>query len=319
MSDSGGNLEAGVFFAPQELLWSSDKSADQERVVTNVLPLQWEDEYGGSSTELHAGNDMSEREDVFIAAPVSFLVWSTNELGHSGGWLNAPDWEGSKFEVIDDAGAICRHDADRGVWWPGERPRQVRLSWKVEAKEHAAFAPVIDEFGRLAGTTLPSLGLDEAWSQMASFPMPPDEDDLPDGDGPGQIEMSGKLQGPGGAVVSEYPIRQMMELVENIAAKQTAIQKADWTSWCVRLEQSLAQAKENDVLKRFRIFAVNPLSPLWQLPFRPKFAESCDSAEGSQYEAVLKRIETIWEVSRSTLSPRRSRPAKKSKPCWRGH
>jgi hypothetical protein len=88
----------------------------------------------------------------------------------------------------------------------------------------------------------------------------------------------------------------MMQLVENIAAKQTDISLADWAAWCIRMEQSLCQAAESPVADTFRKLELNPLSPLWQPPFRPVFAESAETAEGRFYEDVLGRIEVLWGV-----------------------
>jgi hypothetical protein len=128
--------------------------------------------------------------------------------------------------------------------------------------------------------------------------MPPDDDEVPDPDGVSPTGNGDSLPDRAASPGSDYPIRQMMQLIENIAAKQTALRKIDWPSWCVRLEQSLSQAKGNDVLQQFRSFSVNPLSPLRHAPFRPKFAETNETAEGSRYEAVLNRIEAVWEVDR---------------------
>jgi hypothetical protein len=89
----------------------------------------------------------------------------------------------------------------------------------------------------------------------------------------------------------------MMQLVENIAAKQTSVSKADWVSWCTRLEQCLIQAAGSNVLTEFLKLNLNPLSPLWHCPFRPAFAATGETAEGLRYESVLKRVETAWNVA----------------------
>lgn len=296
MSKRGGNLEAGVVFAPQQLIWSSKNDAEQYKVVANVLPLQWDEEYDGSPGHLRAGGDMPDREEIFIAAPVAYLTWNAMEGADRGGWLSTPDREVNVFEAVDAAGTVCRHDEQQRIWWPDEQPRQVELRWQADEQQHSALVPVLDEFGRLAGTRLAPLGIDEAWLQLASFPMPPDEDDLPDGDGREYTNISGGPPQSIGTGTGDYPIRQMMQLIENIAVKQTTMPTADWASWCVRLEQSLAQASGSDVLRQFQSFAVNPLSPLWQPPFRPVFAEGSKNAEGKRYEEVLRRVEKAWKV-----------------------
>ena len=88
-----------------------------------------------------------------------------------------------------------------------------------------------------------------------------------------------------------------MLLIENIAAKQTAVSQADWSTWCARLEQCLVQAAGNAVIKAFSDLAINPLIPLWQPPFRPDFAEKVDTPDGQRYEDVLRRVETHWKVA----------------------
>jgi hypothetical protein len=98
--------------------------------------------------------------------------------------------------------------------------------------------------------------------------------------------------------MARYPVRQMMELVENIATKQTAIDKMDWPLWCLRLEQTLAQAVDSEPVKYFREkLALNPLSPLRHESFLPEFAEDEKSDHWILYEATLTRIECCWGVA----------------------
>jgi hypothetical protein len=154
---------------------------------------------------------------------------------------------------------------------------------------------VLDEFGRFAATALPHLEIEEAWGQLDNFPLPPDEEELcPNGDAEPVDPVA--QQAIGGPFIPRYPVRQMMELVENIAAKQVSVSQTDWTMWCTRLEQCLSQAAGNIVLEEFVRLQLNPLSPLWHPPFRPDFAQSADTPEGFRYEAALKRVETAWYV-----------------------
>lgn len=104
------------------------------------------------------------------------------------------------------------------------------------------------------------------------------------------------------ALIASYPIRQMMELVESIAAKQTEIDEQDWALWCNRLEQTLGQAKDSAHVTYFRDeLKLNPLSPLRHQSFRPSFADTSGSEPGKLYEATLFRIEECWKVNK--LSP----------------
>jgi hypothetical protein len=90
----------------------------------------------------------------------------------------------------------------------------------------------------------------------------------------------------------------MMELVESIAAKQTAIDETNWPLWCNRLEQTLRQTGDSAVVKYFReVLGLNPLSPLHQPSFRPSYAESNDTAPGKTYFDALTRVEESWKVN----------------------
>ena len=153
---------------------------------------------------------------------------------------------------------------------------------------------MIDEYGRIAATTIPQLDIDEAWNQLENFPIPPDDEDVRGDDGR-------DASGSGETVKYEnakaqYSTRQMMKLIENIAAKQTAILHVDWSMWCTRLEQCLIQAAGSSVLDEFKKLKVNPLSPLKHSPFRPDFAINSETSEGHQYELALQRVETAWQV-----------------------
>ena len=81
--------------------------------------------------------------------------------------------------------------------------------------------PIVDQYGRIAATKLPAIDIVEAWWQLADFPLPPNEDEDEEETG-GDSESAGKEGGKGrAAATGDYPIRQMMELIERIAAKQT--------------------------------------------------------------------------------------------------
>jgi hypothetical protein len=155
---------------------------------------------------------------------------------------------------------------------------------------------VIDEYGRIAATILPRIDIEEAWNQLANFPMPPDEEELL-ADGDAEPTDDAAQDSSGASFAASYPVRQMMQLIENIAAKQTSVSKADWVTWCTRLEQCLIQAAGSNVIEEFLKLNLNPLSPLWHCPFRPAFASASETADGIRYEGVLKRVEAAWNVA----------------------
>ena len=293
MSRGGGNLEAGVVFAPETLYWESARGVPPEQVVLNVLPVQWSSEIETSDV-MATGGEFPGAVPAYVAPPAACLVWiAEGDEGH----LEALDGDDASFDVLDGAGNPCARCDTSGFVWVGGRPREVEVRWYSDGgDELRAFVSVIDELGRVAATNLEAIGIDEVWWQLESFPMPPDEEDLPpDGDG----LVPDVVSQPSTATASKpaaYPIRRMMLLVENIAAKQTTVSRPDWLTWCTRLEQSMLQAAESSAVQAFRDLKLNPLSPLREPPFRPTFAEVADTPEGRCYERILERIEEKWGV-----------------------
>jgi len=236
---------------------------------------------------------MPEPEVQYSAAPVAYFFWIVvDEIGR----LQTREEIEESFDLLDPAGSVCQRDPFKGFPWPGTRPRQVQVRWCAAGQERQAWVPVIDEFGRIAATILPRIGIEEVWSQLANFPMPPDDEELlADGDAEpadDRVQSSSGISFP-----ANYPVRQMMQLIENVAAKQTSVSQVDWVTWCSRLEQCLTQATGSEVLEEFLKLNLNPLSPLWHCPFRPAFASTGETAEGLHYESVLNRVEAAWQVA----------------------
>ena len=284
-----GNLEAGVLLYPEGMQWRAGRSVDADRVITNLLPIQW-DEQCASEGDLASGPQWSLPDSEFVASPVPYFEWheqpTEGELRPAGGdYADLVAWR--------PEGERCQQSAT-GFLWPEPMPRTVRVTWDGGQRE--ADIPVVDQYGRIASTLLPPIGLDEAWWQLADFPTPPESDTQEEG-----VDLE---TDPGAGDKSNDPhtarstsIRQMMQLVENIASRQTSIVLADWPLWCARLEQTLCQAKESDPVKVFVTLRLNPLSPLRAVPFRPLYAESGTSEAGKLYEQALARVEAAWEVA----------------------
>lgn len=292
----GGNLEAGVVFAPESLSWRD--GPDDTPVVTNLLPIQWDDAVTQAGS-LQSGPPFERSEEDQFASPCPWLVWHKKD---DISWLMVPEGTvepGLDLSVISPDGHRLAF-LDGKVQWPAPQPRSVCLHWLLERAEHQSQVPVMDASHRLAATELPSLGLDEAWWQLAAFPQVPEVDSEPqDSDDASRPGAGGTATSGAPSPESGYPVRRMMELLENIAAKQTQIPKVDWSMWCRSLEQTLKQAKQSDVVRYFRDQPeprINPLAPLRQPCFRPPFAEDEASAEGRQYEAVLDRVTADWGV-----------------------
>lgn len=290
MSAAAGNLEAGAVFTQNSLCWQKNKATPEHQVVTNLLPIQWDDEIG-DATSLSAGSGMEQRDAVYIAPPVAWLTWHEADGVCE---LRTEEHSVTEVEVFDSAGIACLK-TQTGIQWHEVQPRQVCIQWQANEQQIESQIPVVDQYGRIAATQLPAIDIDEAWWQLADFPLPPDED----GGDDGCDENEGKDKAKRRSVpTTSYPIRQMMELVESIAAKQTGIDEMDWVLWCNRLEQTLGQAADSASVKYFRDkLGLNPLSPLRHESFRPSFAENSDSESGKLYDETLVRIEENWNVN----------------------
>ena len=291
---SAGNLEAGVVFAPGSLRWKVEgRRDDGANVVTNLLPIHWDDAEETPLPVLQAGQDMPERDAAFVAAPVALFLWDERPEVASvtpQGEVLGP------FALLDPDECPCERLADGSFAWTGNRPRQVTVAWQAEGNTRTASVPIIDRYGRYCAADLPALDLEEAWIQLANFPMPPEDEELAGGDSADAIE--GVLTD--GAALrtppSAYPVRRMMILVEEIAAKQVAIAEPDWTMWCNRIEQVLTQAKDSAAVRAFQSIALNPLHPLFAPAFRPAFAATAQTQQGARYEAALNLAIAAWQL-----------------------
>ncbi|BAL23463.1 hypothetical protein [Azoarcus sp. KH32C] len=291
MSPYGGNLEAGVIFAPEGLEWNQQAKRDPRNVVTNLLPLQWDIKFAPNAV-LGVGAAMPLAGDAFLAPPVAWLTWIPAEIG---GVLQAAAPLEPDVSVLDVSGNPYAR-VPEGFRWLGHKPRQVRLCWQHAGRARECLVPVMDEFGRLAATELEALDFDEAWWALVGFPAAPNEDAAAPDDAESNDPAAGGGTASSGGVTG-YPVRQMMELIENIAAKQTTIARADWPAWCARLEQTLAQIADSPVVTYFQTLDLNPLSPLRIAAFRPDFAEAQTKSEESRaYESVLDRVEEKWNT-----------------------
>lgn len=292
MSRQGGNLEVGIVFAPEGLTWYPDRDGDPGTLITYRLPIQWETQMI-SVGELLPGGAMPPAAPPFVAPPIAWLEW---EAVDDGGWLNSPSSFPVSWEVLNASGIPCHQDL-KGFIWEGSQPRQVHIRWSDDALGvQSRIVPVMDVFGRLAATPLTALDFEEAWWALAGFPVAASEtDDGVDND-PESLK-PGTSNGGAKGGVGAYPVRQMMELIERVAERQTEVVQADWPAWCTRLEQTLSRVVNSPVLDYFRTLGLNPLSPLRGNAFRPDYAEDGKTVEGRVYETVLAQIEAHWQTA----------------------
>jgi len=292
-SPSGGNLEAGVVIVPEQIYWSDGEDIAPGQVLGNLLPIQ-SDTHITEVSEVSAGADMPERETQFAALPLSYLYWTP---GDGGGWLHPEDFlQLGDVRLLDGLGGELALEEGRGAWWSGAMPRQIRLVWANGA--HTAVVPVVDGFGRVAGSRMAALDLDAAVWELERFPgIAADDVEIDDVDDPGPPNDPPVPGRTAGAGVGQYAVRKVMTLIEQIAEKQCSLHEADWQAWCYRLEQIMVQACDNAALSEFAKLSLNPFSPLYLPPFRPVFAEGAQTASGRMYEDVLRRIELAWAVA----------------------
>ncbi|KQN24710.1 hypothetical protein ASE88_16905 [Sphingomonas sp. Leaf38] len=306
LTGARANLEAGVVFAPKNLVWAEAEGLDWI-AVERVLPLNFDDETEIIlAKDLLAGGDMPERLPAYLPPPVTYLRWTTEP--DAIGRLVPPADACAEFEVLDPHGAPCQRDAATFVW-QGDCPPEVQVRWTEGEETRTEAVCVVDRFGRIAAARLNPVTLDDVWSLLADFPLPPPDDGDGGGDGidddDPELSKGAKLTRVTGrgALPSRYPIRRVMELVERIAARQTALAEPDWILWCARLEQTLDQAKDDPEIVAFRTLGLDPLSPLRAAPFRPPFAETAATPSGARYEATLDRVANAWCVANGKLEP----------------
>lgn len=292
---AGGNLEAGIVLAPEGLTWEEGSGGVP---VKAALPITWDKDTLLDAKTVTPGDEMPERSEAYRVAPISHLIWTPAFDGT--GRLTWSCETDLTFAVLDPSGAVCIREA-RSVLWPGSCPPEVTLTWTLSGNACAERVPVIDGRGRIGAIPLAPIALDEVWSLLADFPNPPaddaDETDSVDGgEGDGNELDSASRRGtpspPG-----DYPIRQVMGLIERIAGRQTELHRADWTTWCVRLGQSLELVGEDAEIGAFRALGLDPFSALRAEPFRPDFARDASTPEGQLYEATLARIASAWRVA----------------------
>ena len=293
MSSTGGNLEAGVLlFPPEGLRWKQKNGVDAGKVITNLLPVQWDTEIT-TADALKSGPGKEEQREAFFAPPVAYLLWDDGDGQQT---LDTGGDCPASLEVLDPQGRPCPRKG--GVFeWKDARPCLVRIRWQEGCPQEAT-VPVVDRWGRVAVRELPALDTEDVWWQLASFPLPPEKDDE-DVSGVEEGGRAGKSMAASGAPATgaNYPVRRMMELVEHIAARQTEIREEDWPLWCLRLEQTLIQARDCASVVYFReVLKLDPLYPLFAPCFRPSFAEDKRSECGRRYEEALQAVRECWQV-----------------------
>jgi hypothetical protein len=287
-SQNGGNLEAGIVFSPEGLTW--DDKDNSGCSISQKLPINWDDEkLITEEQQVSAGGEMPEHDGQYIAAPVSYFIFSKGDDDLC--WLLPSEVTHQEYQVLTPGSEICEFHQGK-VLWRSVEPRQVLVSWQNGDCDVQTYVPIFDELGRLAATGLPELELDDAWMLLGAFPTLPSEDNEN-----GEVEIGASRNEQSDSGNSDYHINKMMTLIEYIAQKQTSTDEFDWSQWCHRLEQTFSQLGTSRTIHYFQTIGINPLSPLWAKPFRPSFAEDHQSDSGRLYEQVLSKIEVTLKLT----------------------
>lgn len=270
-----GNLEAGVVLGTPDLEWTA---------LPDRLPVATDKKLAASDIP-DAPNEADERATLFVAAPVHAFIAIVNEAGTR--LLPQPLDAAAVFDLLDADGATCRGEGNVFVW-NGAVPRMLDVIWRNGDEVRRARVPVLDEFGRVAGAELPALTLDDAWDELASFPIAIEDPGA--GEGPEQAGSGPPMQPA--TTPSRYTVRRAMELVERIAAAQCDLPETEWTRWCLRLEQTLARAAECETVLSLPSLGYNVLSPLLEPAFRPDFARL--GVADRVYREALAKVAVAW-------------------------
>ncbi len=280
-----GNLEAGVVVATGDLTWSG---------LAGALPVDLESkDLTLDAGELEPGDAAPEREANAFAPPFGFVRWIEEE---GRGWLCPPEQEDASSAQIESLDGVLLSADEAGRFpWPGAAPVEVVVQWRTEGTSLRARIPVLDEYGRIAGRPLAPLDFSGILEELGRFPAVRDEDEDGD-DAPPEDTDGAATDGRGLVPADRTPIRTTMQLLEQIAGRQTALDESAWKTWCGRLEQALLRAKDCPTVSALRGFGINPITALYRPEFRPSFAETPDGDSSSLYEEVLRRVEDGWQV-----------------------
>jgi len=294
MSPEGGNAEAGMVLFASEASWGGRSKLALD--LQDALPIAGA-RMDADAPGLSAGEPWQPPAGEHFAPPVAFLQCKGD------GSLQLPPQDDDvavAIELIDEDGNSCTRVAG-GFAWTGQMPRMVRIRWSEADLTREAMIPVVDADGRVAAVPLAALSLDHAESQLLAFPdmLDPEGDDDEDGLGdppPANEKKKGAPRTPATPATGgdDSAIRQMMGLLERIAGRQVKMHSAEWARWCQRLQQTLCQTSQSQVVAQFVALGLDPLSPLYAAPFRPSYAESGDSEQGLRYEAALDAVADAW-------------------------
>ncbi|MER8649645.1 hypothetical protein [Mesorhizobium sp. M0586] len=299
---NGGNLETGIITPADGLHWYEDKRSGVTH-VGKVLPIDWHTQITDAST-LSAGEGPPEREALFLAAPVSHLLWTEDVTGNV---LAVPAGEDrTDLIVMGLDGEALPRDAEGHFPWADEQPAHVGVG---QSKVSPTIqVPVLDKHSRLAARELEPIDLEQAIELLAHFPSMPEVGSDDDGDAD-TIASIPTLHG-GARSEARYAIRRTMELIEAVATRQTMVPDVDWMRWTQRLHcvliqlgslpgignDNAARSRKSALVEALLALEVNPLTCLREPPFLPDYVEPSSQAFAA-LDAALEAAEANWGVA----------------------
>ena len=279
---SVGNLEAGVVFVPDAVLWSD---------VGKWLPFRpSDDDLAALPNSLAAGPPAPERAPSFAPPPFAFLAHDA-EAG-----LLRPNAVAPAVSLIWPGGLRTPARSDGAFPVEGAPPPQVEVAWPDGGTELRAIVPVIDGEGRVAGVDRGPLTFEGLAEELGSFPDQPEVDVAGDGSEESDSQPVESSPTVASSLASAAPLRDVMQAMELVAKRQTRIREGQWEAWVARLEQALVRMKDQPMVDAVRGLGVNPLAVLRLPAFRPTFCESAGSVAAGTYEDSLQRVERAWGV-----------------------
>ncbi len=274
-----GNLEAGVVFSPGRMSWDE---------LQKRLPMQWDEEIN-KTAKLEAGEPSHEPEEPSLAPPVAYLKWKKGRLKAPEEYQNALK---EPVYLVLSNGEPFRLEI-KGVNWPGEQPRSVEVLWNDQQNRQSV--PVVDELGRFASGPPTPLSLAAALDVLKGDVLTLDEDHQDDVSEDAAPRTGPALSGANRPHNANYPVRQMMQLIEVIGERQCAQHPNDWSAWCRRLQDLLGRLKDDGAVRYFReVLEIDPLPVLCRDEWLPE--EGIAAEHRNVLRKVVHEIQQQWRV-----------------------
>lgn len=305
-----GNLEAGVIFATGDMLGDLQKGKVQLPYIDSLLPIHLlKNTPDVTELPLKEGAPFDEKNNpIYVASELTHLIWDQDQIPSRLLACEAEQKYLDNFTVYSSNDSACMRFKN-GYLWEGEQPATVWISWEKDGVQFKATIPIIDNSGRVAGTLLKDLTIEEVELQLLSFPkhlandsfnyvdnekQPKDVNNEIDDEEDSSKHFSSIFISSN---QSNYHIRKIMSLIESIAFQQTQISEYNWNVWCSRLEQTLKQMSHSECVNFFvKELKINPLTALYRDEFKPDFL-NYNEAKNVKYKETLERIQKAWNIN----------------------